>query len=248
MDENKEKEEPVTLPEAEPSGIKEKISRWKMGDYIRQLSIVILGIVVTFWGSDLISDYSKQKEVRSVIRLVKTELKENQDKIRNVREKWIDDSTISRLLMENDFRYQNIPRDTLFKYMRVITSTRGFAPAVDALDVLKSSGLLQNVSDKKFVFKLSEVYRDIRNVESSVKFLNDSYLKALDTMNEKGLSPEDEDNLVNGDLLDTYRIFLSSYQMRSYIRVIPDFVDSDIFSETDNAIEEVIQAIEKKYE
>ena len=45
--------------------IKSTIKGWRLGDYFRQFSIVAAGIIVTFWGSDRITEYSRQKEVRA---------------------------------------------------------------------------------------------------------------------------------------------------------------------------------------
>lgn len=42
--------------------IKSTIKGWRLGDYFRQFSIVAAGIIVTFWGSDRITEYSRQKE------------------------------------------------------------------------------------------------------------------------------------------------------------------------------------------
>lgn len=41
--------------------IKSTIKGWRLGDYFRQFSIVAAGIIVTFWGSDRITEYSRQK-------------------------------------------------------------------------------------------------------------------------------------------------------------------------------------------
>lgn len=47
------------------------ITSWKVGDYIRQLSIVIVGIIVTFAGSNMITDYSQSKEIVNAYNLSK---------------------------------------------------------------------------------------------------------------------------------------------------------------------------------
>lgn len=43
--------------------IKSTIKGWRLGDYFRQFSIVAAGIIVTFWGSDKVTEHSRQKEV-----------------------------------------------------------------------------------------------------------------------------------------------------------------------------------------
>ena len=41
--------------------IKSTIKGWRLGDYFRQFSIVAAGIIVTFWGSDKVTEHSRQK-------------------------------------------------------------------------------------------------------------------------------------------------------------------------------------------
>ena len=50
--------------------IKSAIKGWRLGDYFRQFSIVAAGIIVTFWGSDKVTEHSRQKEVRAAMQLV----------------------------------------------------------------------------------------------------------------------------------------------------------------------------------
>ncbi len=224
------------------------VRNWRIGDYIRQLSIVVLGIVITFMGSDLISNYAKQREVRASMLLIKSELEENQKEIRDVREKWKRDCSFCLLLQKEGFQYHNIPRDTLIKYKSTLTSVWGVSYVTDALDVLKSSGLLQYVSDKKFVYKLTELYQKIREVEKSVVEIGALKVKMWDALDTKGMSLEEEKTFYDGDLLDMYRVYLSIFQVRSFIRMLPYYFDSDIFAEADEAIQEMIQTIEEKYE
>lgn len=48
-----------------------KIKKGDIKDYFRQLSIVIVGIVITFLASDAINQYSKQKEVEKITAMLK---------------------------------------------------------------------------------------------------------------------------------------------------------------------------------
>ena len=65
--------------------IKSTIKGWRLGDYFRQFSIVAAGIIVTFWGSDRITEYSRQKEVRAAMQLVAEELEYNRKELRNIK-------------------------------------------------------------------------------------------------------------------------------------------------------------------
>ena len=65
--------------------IKSTIKGWRLGDYFRQFSIVAAGIIVTFWGSDKVTEHSRQKEVRAAMQLVAEELEYNRKELRNIK-------------------------------------------------------------------------------------------------------------------------------------------------------------------
>lgn len=51
------------------SKVKATIKSWRPGEYFRQFSIVAAGVIVTFWGSDWISEKARQREVRATMQL-----------------------------------------------------------------------------------------------------------------------------------------------------------------------------------
>ncbi len=58
--------------------LKSSIRRWQIGEYMRQLSVVILGIVITFAGSDLIGKITARRQLSISMQMVLNELEENQ--------------------------------------------------------------------------------------------------------------------------------------------------------------------------
>lgn len=54
-------------------------TEYKLGDFFRNLIAVILGIVITFVGSDMITEYNTKKEVEKALLLVKSELLINRE-------------------------------------------------------------------------------------------------------------------------------------------------------------------------
>lgn len=73
---------------------------WRIGDYLRQFSIVAAGVIVTFWGSDLISTHSREKEIRSVMQLIRQELANNYEELKHTRSMIEADIRMSRMLKE----------------------------------------------------------------------------------------------------------------------------------------------------
>lgn len=80
--------------------VKMTIKSWRVGDYIRQFSIVVAGIIVTFWGSDLIAEYTRQKEVRATMLLVAEELEYNRGELHRIKNLLDIDRHMSQLLVD----------------------------------------------------------------------------------------------------------------------------------------------------
>jgi len=89
--------------------VKTTIRNWKPGEYIRQTSIVVIGVLITFVGSELVTRCSEQKDIKSTMLLIRDELKSNRDQFEDVMSEFNKDKRISTLLVEHD---NEVPDDT----------------------------------------------------------------------------------------------------------------------------------------
>ena len=46
--------------------VKTTVKDWQVGDYIRQTSIVVIGVLITFVGSELVTQNSEKKDIQAV--------------------------------------------------------------------------------------------------------------------------------------------------------------------------------------
>ena len=44
--------------------VKTTVKGWQVGDYIRQTSIVVIGVLITFAGSELVTQNSEKKDIQ----------------------------------------------------------------------------------------------------------------------------------------------------------------------------------------
>ena len=86
--------------------VKTTIKKWKPGEYIRQTSIVVIGVLITFVGSELVTRCSEQKDIKSTMLLIRDELKSNQEQFEDVMSEFNKDKRISTLLMEHDMKFR----------------------------------------------------------------------------------------------------------------------------------------------
>ena len=148
---------------------KDVLKSWRLGDYLRQFSIVAAGVIVTFWGSDLISQHARQKEINSVMQLIIEELQTNQQELQWVKTEIDSDVRMSQLLKKADLQIESIPQDTINKYQAFFSSTSVMSVSADALEVLKSSSLMQHITDKQMLQELLWTYNKLYEIQGGVK-------------------------------------------------------------------------------
>ena len=59
--------------------VKTTVKGWQVGDYIRQTSIVVIGVLITFVGSELVTQNSEKKDIQATMSLIRDELKSNRE-------------------------------------------------------------------------------------------------------------------------------------------------------------------------
>ena len=96
--------------------VKTTVINWKLGDYVRQISVVVIGVLITFVGSDLITQNSEKKDIQATMSLIRDELKSNRENYKNIVSEFREDEHLSSLLAEHDLKYRTIPEDSLIQF------------------------------------------------------------------------------------------------------------------------------------
>lgn len=221
------------------------VKSWRIGDYFRQFSIVAAGIIVTFWGSDLISENTRQKEVRATMQLVAEELEYNKQELYRVRSLLDIDIHMSRLLMEHDMNISEISGDTLWKYGKLFNNMAEFSSRSDALDVLKGSSLMQYIPDKRMLQDVLQVYYEMGKKKKDV---DDYYAVKTDVLMELALSAGRKDVLSNNRTFkDEVAYLLKHDNFINFVIMVPGFLYWDEFEELDEMLDKQIQVLKAKY-
>lgn len=241
----------TNIKKVETNTVKASVRKWRIGEYIRQLSVVILGIVVTFVGGDIINKHSKHKEINAVMQLIKAELKSNQKILRGTQRMAEMEVKICEMLAAQKFEYENIPNDTLLKYIRPLNTLRYLEYNENSIEMLKNSSLMQHVSDKAFLLSLIQTYESLRGLSGTVSLFYDRH-KDYWNLLSKEMTEADRDTMYKGIMNDNeikefYRIFLSFRITRDYVLNNRGFFAKDAFDKRYNQMEESIKAIEEKY-
>ena len=93
--------------------VKTTVKDWQVGDYIRQTSIVVIGVLITFVGSELVTQNSEKKDIQATMSLIRDELKSNRENYKSIVSEFREDERLSSLLVEHDLKHRTIPEDSL---------------------------------------------------------------------------------------------------------------------------------------
>lgn len=225
---------------------KKSFSAWTWREYVLQLSVVIIGIVVTFAGSGLVERSRQARDVRAAMVLVHSELETNRMKIQEVWE-WIQrESDTYRILTENRYDLKSIPQDTMASFIPVFGRILSFHPRQDAFDVLKNSGLMASVRDKDFLLTVTQGYATLAELEENVELY---YKLKSDAQNDmsKAFSTSQREIYYSGDIYGMWECILSVPCSYEFVLSAPYFFPEGYTEGLLTDVERSVRAIETKY-
>lgn len=225
--------------------IKATAHDWRLGDYFRQFSIVAAGIIVTFWGSDKITEHSRQKEVRATMQLVAEELEYNKEELRKIKRLLDIDVHMSTVLLDHNMDIYDIPEDTLQKYGKLFSNLDEFSYRTDALDVLKGSSLMQYISDKRLLQDVIQTYFQLGRIKKDVgdyyKIKTDVLMSIITSKKKTKVSADDDDFRNNISFL------LNEDRFVNFVVMVPGFLYWGEFDALDEMLSEQIEVLKDKY-
>lgn len=149
----------------------EKIKRisteYKFGDFFRNFIAVVLGINITFAGSDWITERNTQKEIKKSLQLVKSELLLNREEMEALRDRIVLEQYAANYLFEHKDNPAEMPQDSIRKYFPLPFQWSKFTFTSDAMEMLKASALIQKIQNKELALQIMKVYGAIKAAEVS---------------------------------------------------------------------------------
>ncbi len=223
----------------------DKIKSWGITKYMRELSIVMIGVFVTLWVTGIISDNSKQREVNRVMKLVQTELEDNLRSVEFSQHKWAAEQQVYRLIRQHIGRLEEIPLDTLEKYRKVIGDIHNLSVKSDSYEVLKSSLLTQYIDNKDFLRALSQTYGSLELVQDKLnRYTNlktDGLNHTMSQVDQKTL-----DKWMNGDAHAFFKIPLDDNVFRAFVYSGGSLISAGDFETCKQELTSMIERITKR--
>jgi hypothetical protein len=129
----------------------------KIVKYLREVSVVVIGVAITLSATLWISQKSEKKDLNLYLNAVKMELEENIDKLNKVFEYAQLEINYTNYLLSNDRKLLNV--DTLFYYAQACCyNNEIFSFKTYAFEMFKTSGIMRLVDDKELLLTLWRVY------------------------------------------------------------------------------------------
>lgn len=227
---------------------KRKRTFWQIKDYIRQLSIVILGIVVTFAANDAITNYSQSKEIQSALQLVRTELEMNLEKVRKINSRIAMEQKACSYLLKYAQDFQQASEDTLFLYQNIPFQSRTFSYTKDAIDLLKSSSLFQKIRPKDLTLQIITTYSDLEMVAGNVKDFYNMKMHYADMlmMNEKFDVYNMDRSSSIAHFWKNFLSFREGWNLCNF--VVHNFASDSPFGDIELSLENTIRLLDQKSE
>lgn len=223
------------------------LSEWKLADYFRQLSIVIVGIIVTFAASNAVSDYAEKKEITDALQLVKDELELNKQEMQRISDRIrLEQEACDYVLRYRDC-LEKASEDTLKMYRNIPFQIRAFVYTKDAVELLKTSSLFQKIRPKALALRITRAYNNLETTAMLVKWFYDGKSAYTGRLLYNGIFDFYNKEQYNS-VRNYWENFLSTHEGRNVCNyVVNNFVSFSPFQDRVNNLEETIRLLEKNY-
>ncbi|MDR0973395.1 MAG: hypothetical protein LBM61_05360 [Prevotellaceae bacterium] len=218
---------------------------WKLGDFFRNFIAVVLGVAITFIGSDRIAERHTQSQVKAAMQFVKSELLLNKERIIAMQTNVQTDKLYAEVLIRYEHNLKDAPPDSIPYRNSRLQQFAVYTYIYDALDLLKTSSLVQSVRKPDLVLQILTAYRSIR--EADAGFLLTTQIKREGLQKVYDL-PEVRKFDFSQSNAKVWAFLLSLSEGRNFLMNRINIYSSDTpFQETLDMIDETIAAIDKEY-
>ena len=218
--------------------------RYSVLIYLRDLSIVIIGVLITLSITDAINSYNQQEEIKGMLKLVKQELEDNRKNLEFVQDRWDGEQRILLYLSENMKDVKKIPTDTLDRYSYSLGAIYSFTTKNDSYDVLKNSTIKQYIKEKDLLPKLSKVYRGLSDLNGQLEIYSNKKSDSHNSMMEN-MDANDVELFLNGNPYYRFDYALKEKKFRNFLLVGRTILSPGLFEYCKRNLDQAIEDIEK---
>ena len=138
--------------------------------YLRELSIVVVGVAITFTGNDWFGSRNEKKEMQGYLDVLQLELEENLKSLNEKHTFYEHTAKFTQYL--NSDEPENLSQDSLKQYRYIIGRIPMISIKTSSFEMLKMSGTMRLIKDKDFLKSILDSYSEMEKVKQA----NDIYM------------------------------------------------------------------------
>ena len=127
-----------------------------IGKYLRELSVVVVGIAITFGINNWINYKNSEKDLEQYLNTVKLEIKTNIEEFDNEINSIYESTNYTRYLLSHNKEALN--PDTIQSYRFSIFQISLFKYRHNAFEMFKSTGSMRLINDKQVLLSIWDAY------------------------------------------------------------------------------------------
>jgi len=180
----------------------QKVIKMRPLKYLRELSVVIIGVAVTFYLTDVFAESKEQKEIKLHLSAIYSELEFNLDIINELDSFYTDHLILKDLLTRWAYFPEKVDMDSINHYSYVAFHGNIMTYKKGAYEMFINSGLMKAINDKELLLSITNAYMQLELVKEDhaahMVLKNQEYGKLYSNVSfaEDGLNITDP-NLVN---------------------------------------------------
>ena len=215
-------------------------------DYLREISVIIIGLCITYYGDSLMNSYTERKEDKEAIKMVQEELASNISELNKMQKYYQADILLSESFKSGiSVGLNNVKEDSIKKFKNQHRLYHYWTLKGHAFKMVCESSTMQRI-DKVLLTKMFECYEYMEVVEKmGESYREKRFNELLQFFNQ---FPVDGQN--NGTVLEQWKQINANKQFRNYIMVVlPMFSKSSlsVCKIADGIVRDTQNAIKKAY-
>lgn len=130
----------------------------KVVKYLRELSIVIIGVAVTLAASSIVNDFKEKRDLKQQLNIIHAELESNVERLDGLIDFYGRHGKLSNFLIESIENPQTGTIDSINKYSSIIGEIYPFTYKRGAYDMFLNSGAAKLLTDRNLLLDITESY------------------------------------------------------------------------------------------
>lgn len=159
--------------------------RRRTGDFICNFTAVVLGILITFAGTDWMEERKTENEVKDALFLVKDEMLINREYIKEMMKDEVFQQRGALYLFQYKDSLDKASPDSLDRYCNFSLGQQGFLYTNDAMEMLKASSLMPAIKDKRLTTQIIKTYKEINTAFITFDDFTDTKIEHLRRLTEQ---------------------------------------------------------------